>query len=246
MEPELPKDDPDHEALRWVYGQLRDEVGRPVPNAKLDVRFGPPDDDSPAAHETDVHGNFRLALTSRRWTIEFAGGPNRRDSGVVPLAEVDVDDGPPQRVDLQLPGSAALLAEAQVQGLSGLYIDCELLDARGIIAARGRAIGAAPCFARLHQNFLEAVGGQVYKPEAVLGQGLCFEGLPAGDYRLRVHLNREQGLFHERRLQLEGGAVADLGRLNLGIEDFGPDFELTGRYLDRSKHIDPRYIYWQF
>ena len=246
LEPEVPSDKLEPEILRWVYGRLLDDRGRPVPNAKLGVRHEGADRDLPAAHATDDHGNYRIPLTPGRWSIDFAGGPYRRDSGKTPLVEFDVDHRAHQRVDLKLPGTAALLAEVQVLGLSGLYIECELLGARGEVTAEGRAIGAEPCLAQCHQNLYEAIGSQVYKPEAVLGQALCFEGLSAGEYRLRVHLNREHGLFHERRLHLETGSIVDLGRLNLGVEDFGADHELTARYLDRSKHIDPRFIYCAF
>lgn len=217
-----------------------------MPQARLGVRHEDAGHDLPAAYATDDRGHYRIPLTPGRWAIDFAGGPHRQDSGVIRLAGIDVDSRPHRRVDLKLPGRAALLAEVQIRGLSGLYIDCELLDTRGIVAARGRAIGAAPCLTQWHQNLLKAIGGQIYKPEAVLGQALCFEGLPEGDYRLRVHLNREHDLFHERRIHLEAGAIERLGRLNLGVEDFGPDFELTARCLERSEHIDPRYIYCAF
>ncbi|MHC4374977.1 MAG: hypothetical protein ACYS26_00120 [Planctomycetota bacterium] len=147
-------------------------------------------------------------------------------------------------------GTAALLAEVQIQGLAGLEIECDLFDAVGKLVASGHAIGGATWIERtlvgLDIALQRLQGSASYDPEVPLGQGLCFEGLPEGEYCLRVHLNREHGLFHDRRLRLENDTVADIGRLNLGAEHFGSDFELTARYLDRSEHIDPRFIYWQF
>jgi hypothetical protein len=235
----------------WVCGTALDASGDPIPNAVVTAEsLSNPGGWGTRWAECDEHGNYQIPLEVGTWFMGFAGGPARLDEGTTRVITLETTGQPRVHLDFRLKGSAALLAEVQIQELAGLEIECELLDAEGNPVASGHAIGGASWIERRLVGLDIAVqrlqGNASYDPEVPLGRGLCFEGLPAGDYRLRVHLNREQGLFHERRVRLEIDAVTDLGRLNLGVEDFGSDLELTSRYLDRSKHIDPRYIYWQF
>jgi hypothetical protein len=213
------------------YGRLLNADGQVLQSAKvLAVPVAGASTDQAAACMGILgeEGRFYLELPHGEWELWFAGSRSRQDAGETRLGRYPVGASDSQRQDLKLLGASALLVELQIAGEAGLMLACELLDSTGNVVARGDAVSGSTLLASLsgwaRQRFSSGVS-----VGAAPGTGLCFEGLPAGDYTLRVYLDRDRELSCDRPLSIAAGELLDLGRLTLEPRDF--DERLTGARL---------------
>jgi hypothetical protein len=214
-----------------LYGMFLDSDARALENARIYAKpLGEFTGDLALRKMAYVreHGRYRLVLPSGEWELWFEGGFSRRSSGETRLGRVTLGSSAHQRHDLQLSGRAAVIVELQFDDHPGMLLECELVDAKGEIVARGNAVSGATALSQA----VSAVRGKFtsgLRISPVAGTGLIFEGLGAGKYTLRAYLSRENELVHELPLELSAGEVLQLGRITLDLGDF--DESLRGQRL---------------
>ncbi|MHC4374975.1 MAG: carboxypeptidase-like regulatory domain-containing protein [Planctomycetota bacterium] len=201
-----------------LYGTLRDAKGQALPGGRIAARdlstvgssFG-----ISYFATCDADGRYVLNLKPGEYAVEYAGGPLRKDNGQTTLERLSLAASDSLSRDYRLAGDSALVVEAQLDRMGGVEIQAELLDDAGRALAVGHGTSGTTLLRR-GTNLLFKSGDI----RATRGRGLCFEGLPAGDFRLRLYLNRELGLSLDVPVRLESGKVLDLKRLKTSISDY--------------------------
>lgn len=206
----------------WVYGVLRNADGQPLPFANIRPVLSEPlskDKVVTALTYSDSKGHYAIELPNDTYDFWFDGDFDRLSSGSTVLGSHEVNSPGPLRLDLQLPGGSSVIGEIQVSGFSDVLVSCELIDAQGQRVANGEAESGSTLLLQI-SSFVQqkAMGARISVGGP--GRGLCFEGLTAGEYSLRAHLNSQQDLTYEHPVRLEAGEALDLGRLKLEIGDF--------------------------